>query len=329
MAQSTGMTSIARAKQAPAAGGGVALPADRLRVYGALALGICCIALSAIFTRLAHVPGTVSGFYRVAIAEVVLLPLFLRSVARGEVGTHRDPESRPHEVKPWGRRVWLLALLAGLFFALDLGLWNTSLFLTPVANATLLANDAPIVVGLIAVLILHERLRGSYWLGLAVALAGMGIIVGQDALASSGHLGAGDALALLAGVSYALYLTITPHVRAHMTTLASLWIPGLAGMLVLLAFNLAAGRALWGFSGGTWLALLAVGLISQAVGWLAINYALGHMPASVVSVTLLAQPVLTALFAVPLLGEALAGRQILGGAVALAGIYLVNRGFVR
>lgn len=344
MAQPTGMTSIVRAEQVPADAGGVGLPADRLRVYAALALGICCIALSAIFTRLAHVPGTVSGFYRVAIAEVVLLPLFLRSVARGEAGTHKDPPgptghmleakspvglSRPREAKPRGRRVWLMALLAGLFFALDLGLWNTSLFLTPVANATLLANDAPIVVGLIAVLILHERLRGSYWLGLAVALAGMGVIVGQDALASSGHLGAGDALALLAGVSYALYLTITPHVRAHMSTLASLWIPGLAGMTVLLAFNLAAGRALWGFSGGTWLALLAVGLISQAVGWLAINYALGHMPASVVSVTLLAQPVLTALFAVPLLGEALAGRQLLGGAVALAGIYLVNRGFAR
>ena len=322
MAQSTGMTSITRAEQVAAPGAGVALPTDRLRVYGALALGICCIALSAIFTRLAHVPGTVSGFYRVAIAEVALLPLFLRAVARGEVVATQVSPGRD-------RRICLLALLAGLFFALDLGLWNTSLFLTPVANATLLANDAPIVVGLIAVLVLHERLRGSYWLGLAVALAGMGIIVGQDALASSGHLGAGDALALLAGVSYALYLTITPHVRARMSTLASLWIPGLAGMVVLLAFNLAAGRALWGFSGGTWLALLAVGLISQAVGWLAINYALGHMPASVVSVTLLAQPVLTALFAVPLLGEALAGQQLLGGAVALAGIYLVNRGFAR
>jgi drug/metabolite transporter (DMT)-like permease len=65
------------------------------------------------------------------------------------------------------------------------------------------------------------------------------------------------------------------------------------------------------------------------VGWLAINYALGHLPASVVSVTLLGQPVLTAVFAVPLLGQALSQAQLLGGVVALAGIYLVNRGFAR
>jgi drug/metabolite transporter (DMT)-like permease len=90
-----------------------------------------------------------------------------------------------------------------------------------------------------------------------------------------------------------------------------------------------AGHALWGFAPGTWLALLALALISQVAGWLAITYALGHLSASVVSPTLLAQPVLTALFAVPLLGEGLSPRQMLGGLVALAGIYLVNRGAMR
>jgi drug/metabolite transporter (DMT)-like permease len=64
-------------------------------------------------------------------------------------------------------------------------------------------------------------------------------------------------------------------------------------------------------------------------GWLAINYALGHLPAAVVSPTLLAQPVLTAIIAVPLLGQAMGPQQILGGAVALSGIYLLNRGFAR
>jgi len=300
----------ARASAAGATEATQGTQATRLHIYLMLALGIICIALSAIFTKWAGVPGTVSAFYRIAIAEVVLTLPFARAMARGRVT--RD------------RRIWLLALGAGVFFALDLGLWNTSLFLTSAANATLLGNDAPILVGLGALVLFHERLKGMYWVGLALALAGMGIIVSKDVLGHS-SLGGGDLLAMSAGVAYAAYLLATQRIRAKMDTLSSLFIPSMAGVVLLLGFNLALHRPLWGFSAHTYLALLAVGLISQLVGWLAINYALGHMRASIVSVTLLAQPVLTALFAVPLLGEPLASNQILGGVVALAGIYLVNR----
>ncbi|HLJ81811.1 MAG TPA: DMT family transporter, partial [Ktedonobacterales bacterium] len=278
----------ARASAAGATEATQGTQATRLHIYLMLALGIICIALSAIFTKWAGVPGTVSAFYRIAIAEVVLTLPFARAMARGRVT--RD------------RRIWLLALGAGVFFALDLGLWNTSLFLTSAANATLLGNDAPILVGLGALVLFHERLKGMYWVGLALALAGMGIIVSKDVLGHS-SLGGGDLLAMSAGVAYAAYLLATQRIRAKMDTLSSLFIPSMAGVVLLLGFNLALHRPLWGFSAHTYLALLAVGLISQLVGWLAINYALGHMRASIVSVTLLAQPVLTALFAVPLLGE--------------------------
>jgi drug/metabolite transporter (DMT)-like permease len=289
-------------------------PVSRARLYLALSFGIVCISLSAILTWLSGLPGTVSGFYRIAIALIALSPLFVRDVARGRVATDR--------------RVWILALAAGIFFALDIALWNTSLFITSAATATLLGNDAPIFVGLVALVIFRERLGGSYWIGLAVALVGMGIIAGPD-LVTGSRVGGGDALAALAGVVYALYLVLTQRVRAGMSTLPSLWVPALSGALLLLLFNVATQRALWGFSAHAWLMLILVGLVSQVAGWLAINYALGHLPASIVSPTLLCQPVLTALFAVPLLAQPLGGSQIVGGVVALAGIYLVNRGFNR
>lgn len=283
------------------------------RVYGMLVVGIVSIAMSGIFTRWAHVPGPVSAFYRVAIAEIVLAPVFLRSVSRGSA--------------TYDRRAWLLALAAGFFFVLDLGMWNTSLLLTSVANSTLLANDAPIIVGLIALLVFHERLRMSYWLGMVIAVAGMAVIVGPDVFGTShADVGVGDALALTAGISYAMYLTVTQRVRARMDTLASLWIPGAVGMALLLIFCLVTRQTLWGFSTGAWLSLFGLGLISQALGWMSINYALGHLPASVVSVTLLGQPVLTAILAVPLLSQPIGPMQMLGGALALVGIYLVNRG---
>lgn len=294
----------------------IAAPAvrpSRLTLYGTLAFAIGCVGLSAIFTRLSGVDGTVSAFYRVAISLVALAPFFAREARIGRV--------------PTNRRVWLLALVAGAFFALDLGLWNTSLFLTSAATATLLGNDAPIIVGIIAFVVFRERLGRIYWFGLALALAGMGIIVGRDAL--SGGSVFGDVLALVAGCSYALYLVVTQRVRASLSTLPSLWIPCLSGTVLLLAFNLVAHRPLWGFSAQAWMYLFLLALISQGAGWLAINYALGHLPASVVSPTLLIQPVLTALFAVPMLNQPLDSRQLLGGGVLLVGVYLVNRSTAR
>lgn len=314
---------MARPVAEPLAGGALAAAPSASgtpiwRVYLILAAGIVCIAFSAIFTRWAAVPGTVSAFYRLAIATAALAVPFARTTV------HTMPRGGAIARKPVSWRVWALAAGAGIFFALDLALWNTSLFLTPAATATLLGNDAPLIVGLGALLLFRERLGPIYWLGLAVALAGMIVIVGPDVLTRS-QLGAGDALALAAGASYGGYMLATQRVRVHLDTLSSLWMAGASGAVLLLLYHLARHEALWGFSGRTYVMLLALGLVIQVGGWLAINYALGHLPASIVSVTLLAQPVLTALFAVPLLGEPLSLDQMLGGAVALVGIYLVNR----
>ncbi|MCF6278053.1 MAG: DMT family transporter, partial [Anaerolineales bacterium] len=66
---------------------------------------------------------------------------------------------------------------------------------------------------------------------------------------------------------------------------------------------------------------------SQMFGYVAVSYALGHLPASVVAPTMIGQPIMTTLFAIPLLGEIPRPLQILGGVTALLGIYLVNRAY--
>jgi drug/metabolite transporter (DMT)-like permease len=59
-------------------------------------------------------------------------------------------------------------------------------------------------------------------------------------------------------------------------------------------------------------------------GWLAINYAQGYLPASIVAPTLLGQPVVTAILAVILLGEQFTSWHIAGAVVVLGGVYLVH-----
>jgi drug/metabolite transporter (DMT)-like permease len=99
----------------------------------------------------------------------------------------------------------------------------------------------------------------------------------------------------------------------------------LSASLILLLINLLLGRSMMEFDLATWISLLALGIIVQVLGWMVINYAQGYLPASIVAPTLLGQPVVTAIFAVLLLGETFKAGQILGGAIVLLGVYIVHR----
>lgn len=129
-------------------------------------------------------------------------------------------------------------------------------------------------MGLASFLLFRERLSGSYWLGLAVAMGGTVWLVGGDAYRHL-RLGPGNLLALLAGVFYAAYLLATHRARKRVDLLSVMTLSTLASIAVLLLLNLALGTTLAGFSRRAWLALAGMGLVSQLGGWLAISYALG------------------------------------------------------
>jgi drug/metabolite transporter (DMT)-like permease len=275
--------------------------------YAALACGILCIGCSALFVKIAAVPGTVSAYYRLLFAAPPLVVAWLWV---------RKPLPARHDL-------WLMSA-GGALFAADLVFWNSGLLLTSAATATLLANNAPIWVGLGALLFFRERLAPRFWFGLALSLVGMTPIVGAGALQGL-SLNRGDLLSIGASMFYAAYLLTTQRARRGNDTLTFMTVSVLAGALLLLVLNLGLGQPLTGFSARTWWALAGLGLISHLVGWLAINYALGHLKASAVSVSLLAQAVVTALLSIPILGETLGLSQTVGGLLVLAGIYLVNR----
>jgi drug/metabolite transporter (DMT)-like permease len=277
--------------------------------YAALGFAVVALGFSAIFVKWANVPGAVSGFYRVALAAAVMaLPV--------------APQAKRQWPLP--KREAALAALAGLFFAGDLATWNTAVLITNAANATLFGNTAPLWVGLGALVLFKERLRAGFWIGLLLAMLGAAIILGTDFLTHP-RLGVGDLLSLLAGVFYAGFFLTTQRARRGLSAMTSWWISAVASSAALLAAAVALRQPLTGYPLESYLSLLALALITQVGGYLAINYALGHLPASLAAPTLLGQPVLTALLAIPLLGEGLRAAQVVGGVVVLMGIWLVHR----
>jgi drug/metabolite transporter (DMT)-like permease len=276
--------------------------------YVALLVGIVCIAWSAIFVLWTSIPGPASAFYRLLIPAIVLLPTFLVPGRRQKLSM----------------RSYAIIAIGGFFFALDLAFYNTSILQTSAANATLLGNNTPIVVGLLTWLIFRRRPALSFWVGLALAVAGSLVIMAAD-LAKHAKFGLGDAMALAAAACFAVYLLATEQIRAHTSTLEFLRLAILSSTIFMFLFTVILRVPLAILDRHTLLALLALGLVSQLGGYLALTYALGHLPATVTSVSLLSQGPLTALLAAVFLGEPLSRYQIAGGALVLVGVASANR----
>jgi drug/metabolite transporter (DMT)-like permease len=275
----------------------------------ALVIGLFSIGFSALFVRWAEAPGAVTSFYRMAVATAVMAAPFWRHWRRRGYQL-----SRPGVV---------LAAAGGLLFAGDLILWATGITLSGATIPTLMANTAPLWVGLGSLLIFRERQGPLFWVGLALAMAGAALILGRD-LAGVAGIGLGSLMGLGAAVFYGSYYLVTQRGRGYLSTLAYFWITCAFASLALLVANFLLGYPLTGYSATTYLNFLAQGVIVQVAGWLAINYAQGYLPAAVVAPTLLGQPVVTAVLAVWLLDEQFTIWHLLGGAAVLAGVYLVH-----
>lgn len=261
------------------------------------------------FVRWAEAPGPITGFYRLLISTFLLTPLFLK---------------QQKQLAPIDRKYLYFPLFGGLFTAFDFAFWNSSLKYTTAANATLLGNTAPLWVALAALLIFREKLKGIFWVGLILALAGAALVMGSDFLIHP-TLGLGDIMASTAAIFYASYQLITQRGRIHIDPFRYMWLVGVSATIGMLIMNLVLGNSFTGFSTQTWVIFFVTAIVSQMIGYLAITYALGHLPASIVAPTLIGQPILTAILAIPLLNEIPTTIQWIGGGVALAGIYIVNQ----
>lgn len=277
--------------------------------YIALTIGISALSLSAMFVRWAEAPGPITGFYRLLISTIFLTPLFIR---------------QQKQLEPLDKKYLIFPLWAGIFTAFDFALWNSSLKFTTAANATLLGNTSPLWVALFALIIFREKFRRVFWVGLIIALTGAAFVMGSDFLRHP-TLGIGDLMASSAAIFYAFYQLTTQHGRKHIDPFRYTWLVGVSATIAIFFLNLILGNSFTGYSTQTWIIFFVTAVVSQMVGYLAITYSLGHLPASVVSPTLIGQPILTTILAIPMLGEIPNATQWIGGAVALAGIYIVNQ----
>lgn len=267
-----------------------------------LVIGIVCISFSPIFVKLADASPIVCAFYRIFFAWIFLLPYCLY---KGNLKMERKDI--------------ILAMVGGLVFASDIAVWNLSIKLISATVSTLVANLAPVWVGLLSYLLFRKRSGWLFWVGTCIAIVGMVVLVGASNLIHL-QLNIGILYAVVSSLLYAIYILTTKDILKRISTLPFMFYNMLAAGVFLLIISLILGDDLFHYSLKTWSSLAAMGIICQLMGWITINYAISHLESTKVAITLLSQTVVTCLLAVFILNESLALKEIIGSVVVLAGI---------
>ncbi|MFZ5591161.1 MAG: DMT family transporter [Bacillota bacterium] len=270
--------------------------------YLAIFIAVLAAASSAIFIKLAGAPPLVAAFYRLFFTLLILTgPLVF-----GGLG----------ELKVMSRRDLFLAGLAGIFLALHFAVWFTSLEYTTISSSTVLVTLQPLFV-----------IGGGYWLyrekvgirALAGALLAIGgsILVGYGDFAVGGRALWGDFLALAGAFFIALYVLIGRGLRQRLSLLPYVYVVyGVAALVLLLTNWLAFGQPLTGYVASTWGWFVALALIPTILGHTLFNWALRHVPAAVVSVSILGEPVGATVLAY-LIWQQVPGPVQLAGSLAI------------
>jgi drug/metabolite transporter (DMT)-like permease len=277
--------------------------ASMARFFLFLPIGILAISTGSIFVKLCPLPSLSIAAWRLVLASLFLLPAAgYRRIWTG-----------------WERTDLGWFALSGFLLALHFASWIASLKYTSVASSVVLVNCHPVFVGLGAWLFLKERPDRKIASGIVLSVVGAGLIGYGDMAGSSGAL-AGDGLALVGAMAATGYFLVGRKMRGHQGLLSYIFpVYGTAG-LVLLLCALLSGQPLSGFAPSDYLFLVLLALVPQLIGHTTFNWALKHLPASMVAVAALGEPVGSSILAFFVLGEGLTAWKAIGGLAILAGI---------
>lgn len=299
----------------------------RLILPIAILVAILAVSTASIFIRFAQsdgAPSLVIAALRLTFATLILAPI--------AVTKHLE------EIKRFTRTEVLLGVFSGIFLAVHFATWISSLEYTSVASSVVFVSTGPLWVALLSPLLLKEHLAPTALVGLALSLAGGAIIGLSDACVWDAGLSCpalqdvlqgramwGNFLALLGALTVTGYLIIGRKLRSRISLIPYIFMVYGFAALALIVIMFASGNSPFGYAPKTygWIFLLAA--LPQLIGHSTYNWALKYLPAALVAVMTLGEPIGSAILAFIILNETPAAATIFGGVLILAGIYLASR----
>ena len=284
--------------------------APRIHPYFILISGILAISTGAVFARLADAPSLVVAAYRVGLASLLLVPIACWK-ARDELRSLSSKDLKT-------------AFLSGAFLAMHFATWISSIKYTSISNSVVLVSTSPLWVGILAPLLIKEKIKPMTLLSILLSFVGC-VIIGSGDFSSGGSALWGDFLALMGGVCAAGYLILGKALRQKLSLLVYIAICYGSAAIILWIVVLMMGLQISGFSNQTLGAIWGMALISQIIGHSCYNWALRYCSTTLVALGFLGEPVGSTILAYFIFNEQLTLTKTLGGIIILLAIYLAAR----
>ncbi|NJP05395.1 MAG: DMT family transporter [Chloroflexaceae bacterium] len=287
--------------------------------------GVSIVSSAPILIRLAQtgqMPSLTIAAGRLVLAALILTPLALLRAGR--------------EIRQMKRNHVLFALASGAFLAAHIAVWITSLEYTSVASSTILVTTNPIWVGIASYILFRERLTSLTITGIAITFAGGLLVILSDAT-SSPHSNPllGNILALFGAFGASAYFLAGRALRRQLSILPYIWVVYTTAASILVLLVLLTGQLPAVYTTQAVLALLALALGPQLLGHTALNWSLGYLSATFVTIAILGEPIGSAILAWFLFDERFTATtiygydlplQLLGFIVLLSGIAMAALG---
>ena len=200
-------------------------------------------------------------------------------------------------------------------------MWHIGIFQTKMANATLFANCASLILVVYGIFV--ARKMPSKWESAAVlfAFVGAALLMGQSLDLSPLHF-QGDILSLGAGLTYTVYLVLMMRVRQNTESWGALGMASAVAAVILLTASIVAGEQV---IPTVWWPVVLLAFTSQFFGQGCLTYALPHFSPLVIGLALLFQPALSAAAGWLAFGETLTAMDFMGSALVMIALVLVRK----
>ncbi len=247
-----------------------------------------------------HVPSADFLAVRFAIASVVMAVVFRR------------------QTLALTRREVAIGVALGAVYGLAQLLQTVGLEHTDASVSGFVTGTYVVLTPVLGAVLLRDRIPGSTWLAVGLATAGLAVLSLRGL-----SMGFGEGITLGAAVLYALHIIGLGRWSTARSATGLATVQAFTITVVALVGAVPGGVAL-PQDGPQWASLLYMALIAGAVALWAQTWAQSHLPATRAAIVMTMEPVFAAFFAVLLGGESLTGRMLLGGALVLTAMYVVE-----
>ncbi len=222
----------------------------------------------------------------------------------------------------------ILSIISGIFLAIHFASWMESLFLLSVSVSVTIVVTYPLITALIEHFILGDKIKNIQWIGMIIAFLGVTALSfastnGYPTNSNISNL-EGIILAFVGALAAAIYFTIGRILRSKkMSTIVYTSVTYMSAALVLLVFSVIMGYNLTNYGAVTWMYFVLLAVVPMLGGHSILNYLLRYTKASIITATVLGEPIGASILAVLILNEVLPFNSYIYMTITIIGIFIV------